>query len=98
MRRQGGTFAPVAKVREDFQVRSASAFTLMELVATIVVLATLSSVAMPRFYDLDAEAKKAARRSQYWRPQGSNGWHIFSIVCSMPTVVSGSIMSTILVL
>lgn len=38
------------------------AFTLIELIAVIVVLAILSGVALPRFFDHSAKAKEAACR------------------------------------
>lgn len=39
------------------------AFTLIELIAVIVVLAILSGVALPRFFDYSAKAKEAACRN-----------------------------------
>ncbi len=39
-----------------------SAFTLIELIAVIVVLAILSGVALPRFFDYSAKAKESACR------------------------------------
>jgi prepilin-type N-terminal cleavage/methylation domain-containing protein len=43
--------------------RTAGAFTLVELIAVVVVLAILSGIAIPRYFDYSARAREAACKS-----------------------------------
>lgn len=76
------------------------AFTLIELIAVIVVLAILSGVALPRFFDYSAKAKESACRgalggvrsaiANFYSNSAVNGTPVYPTIAQLRTV--GTVM------
>ncbi len=71
-------------------------FTLIELIAVIVVLAILSGVALPRFFDQSAKAKETACRgalggvrnaiASFYSNSAANGSPLYPTIAQLRTV------------
>lgn len=76
------------------------AFTLIELIAVIVILAILSGVALPRFFDYSAKAKESACRgalggvrsaiANFYSNSAVNGTPVYPTIAQLRTV--GTVM------
>lgn len=80
------------------------AFTLVELIAVIVVLAILSAVAVPKYFDYSAKAKESASRgiiggvrsaiANFYANQAVNGSARYPTLVELQTV--GTVMQEVL--
>ena len=80
------------------------AFTLIELIAVIVVLAILSGVALPKFYDYSAKAKESACKgalggvragiSNYYANQAISGTAAYPTLLQLETL--GTVMQEVI--
>lgn len=80
--------------------RRASGFTLVELIAVIVVLAILSGIALPKYLDYSARARSAALQgalggirtgiAQYFADQSVNGTAAYPTLAQLTTI--GTVM------
>lgn len=80
--------------------RTRRAFTLIELIAVIVVLAILSGVALPRFFDYSAKAKESACRgalggvrsaiASFYSNSAVNGSPVYPTIAQLRT--AGTVM------
>jgi len=80
------------------------AFTLIELIAVIVVLAILSGVALPKFFDYSAKAKESACRgtlggvrsaiANFYSNSAVSGAAIYPTIAQLRTV--GTVMQEII--
>jgi len=80
------------------------AFTLVELIAVIVVLAILSAVAVPKYFDYSAKAKESAARgiiggvrsaiANFYANQAVNGSARYPTLVELQTV--GTVMQEVL--